>query len=81
MHDLHDYGRVLTLKLKLHTFEVRTRQQPLVDLTDQAEVIAACAVDLLREEIRLAIEPKSSVPPDIITRSAKASAKVIQLEK
>ncbi|KAF5399764.1 DNA polymerase kappa subunit [Paragonimus heterotremus] len=47
----HVKGRALTVKLKLDSFEVRSRSQPLPDYTNDAEVIATFATEILREEM------------------------------
>ncbi|KAF7256799.1 hypothetical protein EG68_06714 [Paragonimus skrjabini miyazakii] len=47
----HVKGRALTMKLKLDSFEVRSRSQPLPDYTNDAEVIATFATEILREEM------------------------------
>ncbi|CAH8445858.1 unnamed protein product [Dicrocoelium dendriticum] len=47
----HVKGRQLTLKLKLDTFEVRSRSQLLPDYTNECELIATFAIELLREEM------------------------------
>ncbi|GAA55127.1 DNA polymerase kappa subunit [Clonorchis sinensis] len=47
----HVKGRSLTLKLKLDTFENRSRSQMLPDYTNDAEIIATFATEILREEM------------------------------
>lgn len=44
-------GRHLTLKLKMDTFENRSRSQSLPDYTNESEVIATFGIELLREEM------------------------------
>lgn len=39
------------MKLKLDTFEVRTRSQTLPDYTNEAEILALIGSELLREEM------------------------------
>ncbi|KAA3675608.1 DNA polymerase kappa [Paragonimus westermani] len=56
----HVKGRALTMKLKLDTFEVRSRSQPLPDYTNDAEVIATFATEILREEM---LNEKSAIVP------------------
>ncbi|THD25270.1 DNA polymerase kappa subunit [Fasciola hepatica] len=47
----HVKGRHVTLKLKLDTFENRSRSQTLPDYTNEPEVIATFGIELLREEM------------------------------
>ncbi|CAL8069002.1 unnamed protein product [Calicophoron daubneyi] len=47
----HLKARALTMKLKLDTFEIRSRSQFLPDYTNEAEILAALAIRLIREEI------------------------------
>ncbi|TGZ58268.1 hypothetical protein CRM22_009730 [Opisthorchis felineus] len=60
----HVKGRSLTLKLKLDTFENRSRSQMLPDYTNDAEIIATFATEILREEIaneRMAVPANKQV--------------------
>ncbi|KAF8566846.1 hypothetical protein P879_11779 [Paragonimus westermani] len=54
------------MKLKLDNFEVRSRSQPLPDYTNDAEIIATFATEILREEM---LNEKSA----IVTVNHKAS--------
>ncbi|VDN25088.1 unnamed protein product [Dibothriocephalus latus] len=49
-------GKTVTLKLKLDTFEVRTRSQTLPDFTCSPTAIFQCAQDILRDEMRIEAE-------------------------
>ncbi|KER30751.1 hypothetical protein T265_02897 [Opisthorchis viverrini] len=60
----HVKGRSLTLKLKLDTFENRSRSQMLPDYTNDAEIIATFATEILREEManeRMAVPANKQV--------------------
>ncbi|TNN18129.1 DNA polymerase kappa subunit [Schistosoma japonicum] len=47
----HVKGQLITLKMKLDTFEVRTRSQLLPDYTSHADIINSFGRELLREEM------------------------------
>lgn len=44
-------GQLITLKMKLDTFEIRTRSQLLPDYTNHTEIINSFGRELLREEM------------------------------
>lgn len=43
----------MTMKLKLATFEIRSRSQTLPDFTSTASVMFQCASEILKDEIKL----------------------------
>lgn len=45
-------GKTVTMKLKLDTFEVRTRSQTLPDYTCSTEIIFQCASEILKDETK-----------------------------
>ncbi|CAH8493751.1 unnamed protein product [Schistosoma mattheei] len=47
----HVKGQLITLKMKLDTFEIRTRSQLLPDYTNHTEIINSFGRELLREEM------------------------------
>ncbi|VDL19931.1 unnamed protein product [Hymenolepis diminuta] len=46
------HGKTVTMKLKLDTFEVRTRSQTLPDYTCSTEIIFQCASEILKDEAK-----------------------------
>ncbi|KAL7063018.1 hypothetical protein AAHC03_0119 [Spirometra sp. Aus1] len=61
MKEEHVQGKTVTLKLKLDTFEVRTRSQTLPDFTCSPTAIFQCAQDILKEEMRIEAERSKSL--------------------
>ncbi len=47
------------MKLKLDTFEIRSRSQTLPDFTNTSSVIYQCAAEILREEFKAELATKS----------------------
>ncbi|VDO03454.1 unnamed protein product [Rodentolepis nana] len=52
MNEAHVKGKTVTMKLKLDTFEVRSRSQTLPDYTCSIDIIFQCASEILKDEVK-----------------------------